>query len=144
MDNQTSPIIRAILEENNRPAIGIFKFDSNDHIRYLNGIDVSGHNYNCHRQVEIKNNINGGEGYTVTIYNLDGIHPVWGTNVQMAPKQMKIVSRNANSVLLKGFGFDQLGLPFSNYGMTIFFNDEKVEKFILHIFDRRIDIEYLQ
>ena len=25
------------------------------------------------------------EGYTVTMYNLDGVHPLWKNNVQMAP-----------------------------------------------------------
>ena len=37
-------------------------------------------------------NIQGEEGYTVTMYNLDGVHPLWKNNVQMAPKRMKIVN----------------------------------------------------
>jgi hypothetical protein len=120
-------------------------FISTDHIRYQNGIDVSGHNYNCRRGVKIESNINGGIGYTVTMYNMDGNHPVWGNNVQMAPKQMKIESYTDSKIELKGFGKDKLGASFSDYGMTICLdNENKVIKAILHMFDRGVDIEYLR
>lgn len=144
MYNQTSTFIKAILAGNNNPANGSFVFDSNDHIRYQNGIDVSGHNYNCHRRIEIKNNINGGEGYTVTIYNLDGIHPVWGTNVQMAPKQMKIVRKKDNVVSLQGFGYDMMGGSFSDYGIDLYFIEEDVSKVVLKMLDRNIELEYFK
>lgn len=128
----------------NSPLEGEFIFHSSDHIRYQNGQDVSGHNYGCNRSIKIQHNISGGEGYTITIFNDDAVHPLWGNNIQMAPKQMKVVSVNANAVILKGFGFDSMGFPFSNYGLTIIFIEERIEKCILHMLDRRIDIEYLQ
>ena len=99
-------ILESLLSGNNYPDVGEYKFDSFDHIRYQNGVDVSGHNCGCHRQVEIKNNINDEEGYTITILNLDGNHPLWGNNIQMAPKQMKIVSHSNNLVSLRGYGQD--------------------------------------
>jgi hypothetical protein len=34
-----------------------------------------------------------GAGVSVTMYNLDGNHPVWQNNVQMAPKQMKVMEQ---------------------------------------------------
>lgn len=136
-------ILDSLLAGNNRPGVGEYKFDSSDHIRYQNNIDVSGHNYGCHRQVEIKNNVNGGEGYTVTIYNMDGNHPLWGNNVQMSPKQMKIVKAENNVVSLIGFGSDFLGNTFSDYAIDIYFNERNVDKIVLKMLDRNIKIEYL-
>ena len=89
-------IIQDILDCNNNPLQGVVTFDSSDHIRFQNGVDISGHNYNCHRRFVIEKNICGGIGYTVTIYNMDGIHPIWNNNIQMSPKQMKIIRKNDN------------------------------------------------
>lgn len=137
-------IMDSLLSGNNHPDEGEFIFDSTDHIRYQNGVDVSGHNYGCHRQVVIKNNINGGEGYTITIYNLDGNHPLWGNNIQMAPKQMKIIQCENNVVSLKGYGHDMMGNPFSDYGIDVYFNNKEITKIVLKMFDRNIELEYLK
>ena len=142
--SEQSSIVDSLLSGNNYPIEEPVKFDSSDHIRYANGIDVSGHNYGCNRQIEIQKNIEGGEGYTVTIYNLDGIHPLWGNNVQMAPKQMKIINVNGNVVSLRGYGYDMMGTPYSDYGIDIYFTNKEIEKIILRMFDRNIEIEYLK
>lgn len=47
-----------------------FLFKSSDHLRYQNGTHVSGPHGGAARAIEIKNNINGGSGYTVTLYNM--------------------------------------------------------------------------
>lgn len=133
-----------ILNCNNYPTGTPEKFNSSDHIRYANRLDVSGHNYGCNRQVEIQKNINGGEGYTVTIYNLDGIHPLWGNNIQMAPKQMRITKRQGNIVSLVGFGYDNLGGSYSDYGIDVYYSGGQIEKIILKMLDRNIEIEYLK
>lgn len=73
-----------LIEGDNYPPAGYVSFDSSDHIRFQNGKDVSGHNYGCNRRFVIEKNIEGGEGYTVTMYNLDGLHPLWKDNIQMA------------------------------------------------------------
>jgi hypothetical protein len=135
-------IIDSLLSGSNHPNAGVYKFDSTDHIRYQDGEDVSGHNYGCHRQVEIKNNINGGEGYTITIYNLDGNHPLWGNNVQMAPKQMRIINHSDNVVSLRGFGYDVMGGNFSDYGVDLHFTDKDITKIVLKMFDRNVELEY--
>ena len=137
-------ITESLLSGNNKPDVGEFKFDSTDHIRYQNGMNVSGHNYGCHRQVEIKNNISGGEGYTVTIYNMDGNLPLWRNNVQMAPKQMKIVKVQNNIVSLVGFGCDIMGNQFSDYAIDVYFFGKEVEKIVLKMLDRNIELEYLK
>ena len=137
-------ICEDLLKGSNCPSGESVKFDSSDHIRYADGIDVSGHNYGCNRRVEIQKNIDGKEGYTVTIYNLDGIHPLWGNNVQMAPKQMRIINVNGNIVSLKGYGYDMMGNSFSDYGIDIYFSNKEIKKKILKMFDRNIELEYLK
>ena len=91
-----------ILTGNNNPSAGYIEFLSSDHIRYHNGIDVSGHNYNCHRKIKIENSITQSDGYTVTIFNEDGVHPIWRTNVQMSPKRMRIVRASSSCIEFRG------------------------------------------
>lgn len=145
--------IRYILEGNNHPLDGQIVFDSSDHIRFQNGRDVSGHNYGCNRRLVIKKNIQGGEGYTVSMYNMDGTHPLWQNNVQMAPKRMKIVNVDGNIVELRGYGYDEnalaMGVPleaasFENYGVVLMIEDGEIVRAQLNMFDRNISIVYLQ
>lgn len=144
-------ICEELLNGNNHPKGEPIKFDSSDHIRYANGVDVSGHNYGCNRQIEIQKNIEGGEGYTVTIYNLDGVHPLWGNNIQMAPKQMRIIDAQPpivggtlGLVSLRGYGYDMMGSPYSDYAIDLIFNGKEIEKVILKMLDRNIELEYLK
>lgn len=142
-----------LLNGNNNPINGSIEFDSSDHIRFLNGIDVSGHNFGCHRRFVIEKNINGEEGYTVTMYNLDGIHPLWHDDVQMAPKRMRIVNVNDDLVEMRGYGYDEKALAigaslqdasFENYGIIVMIENDKIVKAQLNMFDRNISIVYLK
>lgn len=145
--------IKYIIEGNNNPTDGVAIFDSSDHIRFQNGQDVSGHNYGCNRRLVIEKNIGGGEGYTVTMYNLDGLHPFWKNNVQMAPKQMKIVNVDRNIIELRGYGYDinaiATGVPievssFADYGAVLMIEDDKIVRAQLNMFDRNLSIVYLK
>ena len=124
-------------------------FKSSSHIRYEGGIPVSGLKVIANRSVKVEPNVEGKEGYTVTIFNNDGNHPLWGTNVQMAPKQMKTVSSTNTKTELRGWGTDPraFGDPvgnYSNYGITIFHTNNEINKIKLHMHDRRIDLEYFK
>ena len=132
-----------ILDLNNQPTGYAFEFKSSDHIRYQNGINITGHNYGCNRTIRIEKNINGNEGYSVTIINNDGTHPLWGNNIQMAPKQMKIVGCNEKHIFLRGFGHDIMGNSFADYGLTLEFDSNDIISCTLHMFDRNTDIKYL-
>lgn len=145
-------IIKNLIVGNNNPPEGAIIFDSSDHIRFQNGQDVSGHNYGCNRRLVIEKNIQGDEGYTITMYNLDGIHPLWQNNVQMAPKRMKIIKVDGNIVELRGYGFDEnalaMGVPleaasFENYGIAIMIENNAIVRAQLNMFDRNISIVYL-
>ncbi|HNY45114.1 MAG TPA: hypothetical protein PLG11_07570 [Bacteroidales bacterium] len=118
------------------------RFASKDHSRFENGIHVSGPHGGAGRVIEIIPNFELKEGYLVTIYNQDSLHPVWGNNIQMAPKQMKVVRKSETEIELRGFGHDMFGNSFSDYGMTLKLYDGELEKCTLHMFDRNIDIEY--
>ena len=113
-------------------------------MRFQNGQAVSGHNYGCNRRISIEKNINGGEGFTVTIYNLDSIHPLWGNNVQMAPKQMRIIKSLENVVELRGFGKDRLGATFSDYGILVMIESNEIVRVQLNMIDRNTSIVYLK
>ncbi len=120
-----------------------FVFKSSDHLRYENGIHVSGPHGGAGRAVKVEPNISGGEGVTVTMYNLDGNHPVWQNNVQMAPKQMKVIEQTNDKIVLRGYGHDAMGASFADYGLTIKLKNGELENCILHMHDRGVDIEYL-
>ena len=130
-------------------------FHSTSHQRFENGQPVRGLQ-NCNRAIEIKPNINGcsgydiqeGDGYIVTIFNLDGNHPVWGNNIQMTPKPMRLVKEDEEVLLLQGYPCRAMG-PFgwidfngSDYGLTIHTNNNTIKQCTLHMFDRNVAIEY--
>jgi hypothetical protein len=96
------------------------------------------------RAVKVEPNMSGGEGVTVAIYNLDGNHPVWQNNVQMAPKQMKVIEQTNDKIVLRGYGSDAMGASFADYGLTIKLKNDVLENCILHMHDRNIDIEYIK
>ena len=142
-----------LIDGNNYPSIGYVSFDSSDHIRFQNGKDVSGHNYGCNRRFVIEKNIEGGEGYTVTMYYLDGLHPLWKDNIQMAPKRMRIVSVNDSIVELRGYGYDEnalaMGAPlsdasFASYGVVLLIENNAIKRMQLNMYDRDISIVYLK
>ena len=129
-----------------------FTFKSSDHIRYQNGIPVSGPHGGAKRAIVVEPNIDGGDGVSVTTYNLDGIHPIWRNNVQMGTKPMKVITDDGSTVVLRGFGYANNPIyggpmyeaPYSDYGLTIKHNNNEVIECILHLHDRGVDIKYLK
>lgn len=121
-----------------------FLFKSSDHIRYENGVQVSGPHGGAGRVVKVESNLNGGNGYSVTMYNLEGDHPFWQNNVQLSPKQMEVIESSDEKIVLRGFGQDLMEGSFSDFGLSILLENGNVEKCILHMHDRNINIEYLK
>jgi hypothetical protein len=120
-----------------------FVFKSSDHLRYENNRHVDGPHGGANRAVRVEPNITGGKGYSVTLYNLDGNHPIWQNNVQMATKQMEVIEDIENKVVLRGYGQDTIGASFADYGLTIYYADYEPIKCVLHMHDRNVSIEYL-
>lgn len=145
--------LKSLLAGCNNPPEGTVVFESSDHIRFQNGQNVSGHNYGCNRRFVIEKNIQDGEGYTITMYNLDGIHPLWQNNVQMAPKRMKIINVDENIVEFRGYGYDENALvmgaslqaaSYENYGVVVIIEDKEIIRVQLNMYDRNISIVYLK
>lgn len=118
-----------------------FEFKSSDHLRYENGICVSGPHGGAARLVKIEPN----EGnFIVTTFNLDGVHPLWKDNMQMAPKPMKKITESKGTIVLRGYGNDFMGNSFADYGLTIEMKNKEIESCTLHMHDRNVDIKYMK
>jgi hypothetical protein len=120
------------------------RYHSKDHLRYENDRHVSGPHGGAGRGIEVVPNFKLKEGYLVTVYNQDGIHPVWGNNIQMATKQMKVINKTENEIQLRGFGTDPMGNSFSDYALSIHISGNDIEYIKLHMLDRGIEIKYLK
>lgn len=130
-------------------------FNSTSHQRFENGIPVRGLQV-CNRAIVVEENTDGckgyqlvnGDGFIVSILNADGNHPLWGDNYQMSPKPMRVVQKNDDFVSLRGymvlaqtpFGWDNFDM--SDYGITLYAQDDEIVKCRLDMFDRNTYIEY--
>lgn len=130
-------------------------FESTSHQRFECDNPVGGLQI-CNRAVQIDENINGckgyritpGDGFIVSILNRDGNHPLWGDNYQMSPKPMRVANKTSNTISLRGyevlamtpFGFQSVDM--SDYGITLYVEDDEIVKCRLDMFDRNTYIEY--
>lgn len=144
-------ILVSLKSGSNTPSGAPVRFHSTQHSRYQGGIKQG--EEICNRGIQIEPNIHGQKGYSVTIHNLDGLHPVWGDNVQMATKPMEVISVDSCVVELRGYGYDEravaMGFPpeiasFSDYGLVVQFSPSgEIEKCTLILHDRGVRIEYI-
>lgn len=141
--------LHEMLKGSNNPPMGELKFSSNTHQRYESGNPVKGEQRNCHRDIIITRNISGNIGYSVKIMNADAPNSFFG--VTMSTKPMKVVEYFNGIVHMRGYGYDNnavaMGIPkreasFEDYGLSIYHNGNEIEKCVLHMFDRDVDIEY--
>ena len=117
-----------------------YKFLSDNHTRIENGRTVNANNQGAWRGIRIKTSDNC--TFYVTMYNMDGNHPIWGNNIQMAEKRMKLVNESSEKIILRGYGTDAIGASFADYGITLHKANGDVRKITLHMHDRNIDIVY--
>lgn len=126
-----------------------FEFDSTCHQRYENNKPVRGLQV-CLRHIKISKNINGcsgyqlkaGDGYILTATNGDT------GQAHFAPKPMRVVKFSDSEILLKGycvsaqtpFGWQDVDL--SDYGFSIILDKGSIQKCVLHLYDRNVDLEY--
>lgn len=120
-----------------------FTFKSPDHIRYHEDKIESGPHGGALRIIEVVPEKFMEDNYIVTIYNGDGNHPLWQNNVQMSPKQMKIIEKYDDRIVLRGWGNDSNGQSFADYGLIIYIKDNIVSQCILRLLDRNVYIKYL-
>ena len=125
-----------------KPSIDLtdYKFLSDDHTRIENGRPSNANNKGAWRGIRIKSSDNC--TFYVTMYNMNGNHPIWGDNIQMAEKRMKLIDENNDRIVLRGFGTDVMGASFADYGITLHKTNGDVGKITLHMYDRKVDIVY--
>lgn len=128
--------------DSKKPSIDLtdFKFLSDDHTRIENGRPTTANNKGAWRGIRVKTSDNA--TFFVTMYNMNENHPVWGDNIQMAEKRMKIIEENNDKIVLRGFGTDAMGASFADYGLTLHKSNNNVKKVTLHMHDRNIEIAY--
>lgn len=119
-------------------------YESRDHRRYNSGEWDGSDNKGCGRAIEVKTHPEFSNSYLVTVYNLDGVHPVWGTNVQIAGKRMRVTESDNTHITLRGHGLDPMGFPFSDYGITIHLKNREVDYISLYYHDRDVRLDYLK
>lgn len=126
-----------------------FVFKSNCHQRYEGAYPKMGLQ-ECLRTVSVVKNTNGcsgyqlqpGDGYIIKIFNDDAGKP------NMADKPMRVVRKTDTSVELRGykvnaqtpFGWQEIDL--ADYGLLVHYENGKVCKCVLHVYDRNTFIEY--
>ncbi len=128
-----------------------FVFKSTQHHRYQDGAPV-GDLQQCVRTLTVEKNVNGckgykitpGVGYIVKLFNDDLGRP------QMSDKPMKVVSKTAPKVELRGYPLEAMGpfgwmdVDYSDYGLTVYYKNDEVDKCVFHMFDRNVDLEYVR
>ncbi len=124
-------------------------FESSDNIKYKNGNPTTKTSEISKIAIKVETNNEGLEGYLVTTYNLDDNTPIWGSNIEMSSKQMKVIESSGDKTILRGFGEDLSALgdeegKYSNYGISIIHPKNEIEKINLHLHHHNIDIEYLK
>lgn len=127
-----------------------FVFKSNCHQRYENNQPVMGLQ-ECIRTITVEKNTDGcrgyqlepGKGYIVKVYNDDLNKP------NMSDKPMVVVRRTDSTIELRGFPIDAQ-TPFgwqeidlSDYGLVVSYENGKVVKCCLYMYDRNTYIEYM-
>jgi hypothetical protein len=150
MQSDIDDFLRNLLLGDNNPSEGSFVFHSNTHQRYEYGSPVRGEQIGCNRDIVIEKNISDDIGYSITVKNPDATGG-WGA-IPMGTKPMKVISKSEGKVKLRGFGYDKfayeiLGVPmtdatFENYGMTIYHNEFQIIHCVLHMIERKVDIDY--
>lgn len=137
-------------EREQKESIQPFTFRSNCHQRYENDNPVMGLQ-ECIRTVSLVKNTDGcpgyklepGVGYIVKIYNDDLGKP------NMSDKPMKVVTKSADMVELRGFPIEARSpfgwqeVDYSDYGFVVYYKNGQVEKCVLHMYDRNIRFEYM-
>lgn len=130
-------------------------FNSTSHLRFENGVPIYGIQ-KCNRTIKIESSANGcngydgvdADGYIVSILNQDQAHPLWGDNYQMSPKPMRLIRKDCSTVALCGYSvlaktpFGWTNIDLSDYGITLYAENDEIVKCRLDMFDRNIYIEY--
>ena len=129
------------------PDISDVYFKSCKNQRFSNGEKLEDPGENSKKAIKIEPNIEGKPGYSITIFCLDGFLPFWGNKVEVPPIPMEIANVEIHKTIMKGYGKkleDKTSEDYTNYGLSIYHPNKKIEKIVLHDYHLKMDIEYLE
>lgn len=132
---------QALYSGSNQPPTGRLVFVSPMHARFR-GETLVGPPAEAVRHVVIEKNISGGAGYTVSVENSEGVHPLFGSNLQMSHKPMRVVEKDEDTVLLRGYGTDAFGVSFEDYAIVLNYDEGNLLSVSLLMLDRDTRILY--
>lgn len=140
-------VFRSLREGNNYPDLGKIIFESSKQALWRNG-EVISEVLDTPRRIIIEQESFDKHGYAVSIENPQGIHPLWGNNLQMSPKRMEVikVSKDGSrtSTILRGYGYDAMGMSFSDYGLEVIYQNDSIDQIILSMYDRDKHVIYIK
>lgn len=125
----------------NLTALSNFKFVSSRQSRFERGVKTATVD-DCWRGIQINKNGAGDNSYSLTIQSLGDQKSSWGDNIRMSIKQMKIGSMSRNKLELCGYGDDSMGVSFSDYGITVLLEKNRIVKIILKYFYRNSELHF--
>lgn len=118
-----------------------FKFVSSRHSKYEEGIETANID-DCWKEIQINKNPKNDNFYSMKIFKLDQKKNKWSDNAQMAIKQLKVKNTSDTKFELNGYGDDGMGVCFSDYGITILLENNRIVKVILKFFYRNTELHY--
>lgn len=140
-DVERSPFEDALRNGSNQPPNGKMIFSSSSHIRFEADMQ-RGPAAKILRHIVVEKNRSGNEGYTVSIECPTQEHPFWGGNLTMSHKPMRVVGKGADTIVLRGYGFDAFGISFSDYAVSLKYEESLLSSVTLFMLDRNIKIIY--
>lgn len=126
-----------------------FEFKSDEQQRYEDHFK-EGDLESCKRTIIVEKNEKGCDGYKLAS-GIGYIVRIWNDDMhskQMADKPMVVIEKAEDKICLRGFPIDAKS-PFGwqtidnrDYGLTVYYEKGEVSKCVLHLFDRKVDLEY--
>jgi len=126
-----------------KPSIDLtdFRFLSDDHLRVKNGRPASDNNKGAWRGIRIKTS--DSLTFLVSMYNMNGNQELWGDNIQLSERKMRLVKETDDKIILRGFGINEMGISSAGFGLTLHKSyNNYIYRVTLHMLDRNIDIAY--
>ena len=118
------------------------KFISNFSIELKHDEDKYSKKVSANIGIEIKSNPEIENSYIVKVFNLDVEDVIWKPVFEIHPKIMKVIRQSDEVIEIIGFGFDEFGNDYSDFGTTLLLKNKNIQIIVLHLFGKDLDIEY--
>ncbi|WP_300436221.1 hypothetical protein [Christiangramia sp.] len=122
-------------------------FKSKKYIIHDKELDTSMCKLGEPKAIKIEPQIDGKNGFTVTIFKVTGFTPFWGNKVELALRHMDIVELSLEKSFLRAcnhsLGKDSRPSKKSDYGLSIYHPNNQIERIILHKYHKNKELEFV-